>query len=114
VFTVTYLPLFGLPSGKVAVEATAKMKRHPRSEMVTVQEAAALLGVRRERVWQLIKRGALTATKSQLDGRYRLIPRTQIDQMLRYEGAVVASRNQRRVAKNSLEKLSTEGSELKQ
>jgi excisionase family DNA binding protein len=53
---------------------------------VTVQEAADMLNVRRERIWKLMADGVLTAEPSKLDGRQRLIPREQVEALLQEEG----------------------------
>src|SRR5438270_611620 len=53
---------------------------------LTVQEAADELNVRRERVWKLMADGVLTAERSKLDGRQKLIPREQVEQLLLEEG----------------------------
>lgn len=56
------------------------------SKNLTIQEAADMLNVRRERIWKLIKDGVLSAEPSRLDGRRKLIPHEQIDALLLEEG----------------------------
>jgi len=53
---------------------------------LTVQEAADMLNVRRERIWKLMNDGVLSAEQSKLDGRQKLIPREQVDALLLEEG----------------------------
>ena len=53
---------------------------------LTVQEAADVLNVRRERIWKLLVDGVLTAVPSKLDGRRKLIPREQVERLLLEEG----------------------------
>lgn len=53
---------------------------------LTVQEAADMLNVRRERVWKLMMDGVLSTEPSKLDDRQKLIPREQIDALLLEEG----------------------------
>jgi excisionase family DNA binding protein len=53
---------------------------------LTVEEAADVLNVRRERIWKLMNDGVLTAEPSKLDGRQRLIPREQVEGLLLQEG----------------------------
>jgi excisionase family DNA binding protein len=53
---------------------------------LTVQEAADMLNVRRERIWKLMNDGVLTAHPSRLDGRQKLIPREQVEALLLEEG----------------------------
>lgn len=55
-------------------------------DCVTVTEAAAMLGVRKEKIARLTKQGVLTSRPSILDARRRLIPREQLDRLLRDEG----------------------------
>jgi excisionase family DNA binding protein len=55
-------------------------------ETVTVTEAARMLGSTSDRITRLIKRGILTSRTSNLDRRRRLIPREQVEQILREEG----------------------------
>src|SRR5438270_7038497 len=58
----------------------------PLKKNLTVQETADVLNVRRERIWKLLAEGVLTAEPSKLDGRQKLIPREQVDALLREEG----------------------------
>lgn len=53
---------------------------------VSVQEAADMLNVRRERIWKLLTDGVLTAEPSKLDARQKLIPREQVERLLLEEG----------------------------
>src|SRR5689334_23315758 len=53
---------------------------------LTIQEAADALNVRRERIWKLVTDGVLTAVPSKLDGRQKLIPREQVENLLLEEG----------------------------
>ncbi|MGI8967784.1 MAG: hypothetical protein ACR2GA_01600 [Chloroflexota bacterium] len=55
-------------------------------DTVTVTGAACMLGTTNERIARLIKRGALTSQTSLLDRRRRLIPRVEIERILREEG----------------------------
>ena len=55
-------------------------------DMVTVTEAARLLGTTNERIARLVKRGVLTSRVSNLDRRRRLIPRTDVERILQEEG----------------------------
>jgi excisionase family DNA binding protein len=55
-------------------------------DSVTVTEAAAMLGVRKEKVARLVKKGILTSRPSILDARCRLIPREQVERILAEEG----------------------------
>lgn len=50
---------------------------------VTIQEAADILHVRSERIWELLRDGVLTAKTSNGDGRQQLIARDRIEGMLR-------------------------------
>lgn len=59
---------------------------------VTLQEAAELLGVRRERVWRLVRSGVLTARRSKLDRRVQLIPKSEIEQLVHEEAALLRRR----------------------
>ena len=54
---------------------------------LTVQEAADMLNVRRERIWKLMNEGLLTAHPSKLDGRQKLIPREQVEALFLEEGS---------------------------
>lgn len=62
------------------------MQLPPERKNLTIQETADMLNVRRERVWKLLGDGVLTARPSKLDGRQKLIPREQVDALLREEG----------------------------
>jgi excisionase family DNA binding protein len=55
-------------------------------DMVTVTEAAQMLGTTKEKIARLVKQGVLTVRPSIVDGRRRLIPRAQIERILREEG----------------------------
>lgn len=55
-------------------------------DTVTVTEAARMLGTTNERIARLIKSGILSSRGSALDRRRRLIPRAQVEQILREEG----------------------------
>jgi excisionase family DNA binding protein len=55
-------------------------------DTVTVTEAAQMLGTTKERIARLIRRGVLTSRASDLDRRRRLIPREEIERILREEG----------------------------
>jgi excisionase family DNA binding protein len=55
-------------------------------EKLTVQEAATVLNVRRERIWKLISEGILIAEPSRVDGRRKVIPREQVEALLLEEG----------------------------
>ncbi|MBV9281575.1 MAG: helix-turn-helix domain-containing protein, partial [Chloroflexi bacterium] len=61
-------------------------------DSVTVTEAAAMLGVRKEKVARLVKKGILTSRPSILDARCRLIPREQVERILAEEGRVATAR----------------------
>ena len=56
------------------------------ADSVTVMEAAAMLGVRKEKIARLIKQGILTSRPSKLDARRKLIPRAQVENILAEEG----------------------------
>jgi excisionase family DNA binding protein len=55
-------------------------------DTVSVTEAARLLGTTNERIARLIKHGVLTSRVSNLDRRRRLIPREEVERILREEG----------------------------
>jgi excisionase family DNA binding protein len=55
-------------------------------EYLSIQEAAALLGVSREKVARLIKEGLLPAEDSLLDKRRKRIPRSALQDILKREG----------------------------
>ncbi len=55
-------------------------------DVVTVTEAARLLGTTNERIARLVKRGVLTSRVSNLDRRRRLIPREEVERILQEEG----------------------------
>jgi len=55
-------------------------------EYLSIQEAAALLGVSREKVARLIKEGLLPAEDSLLDKRRKRIPRSALQEILKREG----------------------------
>lgn len=55
-------------------------------DTVTVTEAARMLGTTNERIARLIKRGILTSRMGVLDRRRRLIPREEVERILREEG----------------------------
>jgi excisionase family DNA binding protein len=61
------------------------------SEMVTVKEAARILGTTKEKVARLVKQGILTSRPSTIDARRRLIPRIQVERILRGEGRLQSS-----------------------
>lgn len=65
---------------------------------VTLQEAAELLGVRRERVWRLVRSSVLTARRSKLDRRVQLIPKSEIEQLVREEAALLRRRRRKKPA----------------
>jgi excisionase family DNA binding protein len=65
------------------------------NDVVTVTEAAELLGTSKEKVARLVRQGVLTARRSTLDARRRLIPRTEIEELLRAEGHAPASEEMR-------------------
>lgn len=50
-------------------------------QYVTIQGAAAALGVTRRRVWQMVKNGDLEARTNPLDRREKLIPQSEIDRL---------------------------------
>ena len=56
------------------------------NDVVTVTEAAELLGTSKEKIARLVRQGVLTARRSTLDARRRLIPRSEIEELLRAEG----------------------------
>jgi excisionase family DNA binding protein len=51
------------------------------SHMVTMREAAALLGISNTKIWRLVRDGVLTATINPLDRREKLIRREDIEQL---------------------------------
>lgn len=55
-------------------------------DMVTVNEAAQMLGTSKEKIARLVKQGVLTSRSSIVDRRRRLIPRAQIERILREDG----------------------------
>jgi len=55
-------------------------------EYLSIREAAAFLGVSREKVARLIKQGVLPAERSLLDGRRKRIPRSALQEILKSEG----------------------------
>lgn len=61
-------------------------KKMADGETVTVTEAARMLGTTNERITRLIQCGVLTSWQSKLDRRRRLIPRADVEQILREEG----------------------------
>jgi excisionase family DNA binding protein len=61
-------------------------------DKVMVTEAAEMLGVTKEKVARLIKKGVLTAEPSMLDARRKLIPRVQVEAILANEGHAPAKR----------------------
>jgi excisionase family DNA binding protein len=56
------------------------------SPYVTIGEAAALLGVSRQKLGRMVRDGVLSARPSRLDARERLIPRHEVEGILRDEG----------------------------
>jgi len=60
-------------------------------ELVTMTEAAQLLGTTREKVARLVRQGVLTSRPSVLDARRRLIPRTEVEGILNSEGRHVST-----------------------
>jgi excisionase family DNA binding protein len=59
---------------------------------VMVTEAAEMLGVTKEKVARLIKKGVLNAEPSTLDARRKLIPRVQVEAILARDGHPAAKR----------------------
>jgi excisionase family DNA binding protein len=55
-------------------------------DYVTVTEAARMLGVRKEKIARLVKKGVLTSRPSIVDARRRLIPRGQVEKIVEEEG----------------------------
>lgn len=49
------------------------------SEFVTMREAQEILGVSNFTMWQLVKRGDLTAYQSATDRRKKLVRRSELD-----------------------------------
>jgi excisionase family DNA binding protein len=64
-------------------------------DKVMVTEAAEMLGVTKEKVARLIKKGVLTAEPSLLDARRKLIPRVQVEAILAKEGHAPAKRRRK-------------------
>lgn len=52
------------------------------AEYVTIQGAAAALGVTRRRIWQMVKSGDIEARTNPLDRREKLIPQSEIDRLV--------------------------------
>jgi excisionase family DNA binding protein len=59
-------------------------------DMVSVAEAARMLGTTKEKIARLVKQGILTSRPSLIDGRQRLIPRSQVEAILSREGRLPA------------------------
>jgi excisionase family DNA binding protein len=55
-------------------------------EYVSIQAAAALLGVTRDKVTRLVKEGVLPSEDSVLDKRKKLIPRPAVVALMKREG----------------------------
>lgn len=55
------------------------MIRQKPSDLITVAEARALLGVSRVKIAQLLKRGDLRSFSNPLDGREKLISRAEVE-----------------------------------
>ncbi len=55
------------------------MSRQKPSDLITVAEARALLGVSRVKIAQLLKRGHLRYSTNPLDEREKLISRTEVE-----------------------------------
>lgn len=53
-------------------------------EYVNIAEAAEMLGVNRRRVWQMIRDGQLEAIVNPVDRRERIIPRSQVEELMRF------------------------------
>jgi hypothetical protein len=66
------------------------------AEYMTVQGAAKELKVSRRRIWQLIKGGYLHPEPNPLDGRSKLIPATEVNQVARLAGITQGAASRRR------------------
>lgn len=53
-----------------------------KSTMVTMSEAAQLLGVSNTTIWRLVREGVLTAQRDPLDRRSKLIGRADLERLL--------------------------------
>lgn len=51
-------------------------------DYVTMKEAQELLGVSNQKMWRLVRDGVLEAIRSPLDGRVKLIRRSDLDALL--------------------------------
>jgi len=51
-------------------------------DYVTMKEAQRLLGVSNQKMWRLVRDGVLEAIRSPLDGRVKLIRRSDLDKLL--------------------------------
>jgi excisionase family DNA binding protein len=81
-------------------------------QYVSVQEAAEILGVHRERVGRLLREGVLTWKPNALDRRQRLIPRHEVEQ-LRDTGNRPAPRHRKSTAEDAGNGLSAPGGTAK-
>lgn len=55
--------------------------RMDRSAFVTMKEAQEILGVSNYTIWQMVKTGRLTAYRSQVDRRRKMIPREDVERL---------------------------------
>jgi excisionase family DNA binding protein len=60
-------------------------------DTLTVNEAAQLLGTTKEKIARLVRQGVLTSRVSVVDARRRLIPRAEVERILRDEARVGSS-----------------------
>lgn len=51
-------------------------------DLITITEARILLGVSRTKIAQLLKRGVLRHFPNQLDGREKLVSRTEVEALI--------------------------------
>jgi excisionase family DNA binding protein len=56
------------------------------TDEVDMKTAAAMLGVSKDKLARMVKAGKLTARPSVLDARRKLIPRQQVEDLLKAEG----------------------------
>jgi excisionase family DNA binding protein len=69
------------------------MHKDEEHDKVTVGQAAAMLGVTKEKIHRLVKKGELSTERSKIDARRTLIPRAQIEAILDQDSRPPASRN---------------------
>lgn len=49
-----------------------------KNDFITLNEARALLGVSRMKIWRLVKEGTLTAIPNKLDKREKLVSKSEV------------------------------------